>query len=212
MHRMLFAIGALLLSGCASVTTGYHQGVIFETAQQDGQLVNGAECTASNSRRASMPFRSGEKVQIRRDEADLHVRCSSPGLPDAEGRLISGSNHVGWGNVLVGGIVGVIVDSSTDASRMYPSWLRLVFGESRSYDRRKDETREPMLGIVVGTTQPTAPAPDPAAPATALAEAPPAAPSMPAAAPPPAASAPPAEAQPAQAAPGANWRKWGTRP
>lgn len=193
-----------MLTGCASLTSGRHQGVTFETIRADGQVVNGAECIATNSRR-TMPFRSGPQVQVRRDKGDLYVKCTSNGLPSAEGQLISSENFVGVGNILVGGLVGMAVDGGTGASRKYPAWVRLVFGEYRRHDPRTDKTREPMLGTLVSATA-LLPAPqEPAATPTAADTA-----AQPAVQPTPAPAAAAPEPAPVPNN-GVNWRAWGEK-
>ncbi|WP_147455482.1 hypothetical protein [Solilutibacter pythonis] len=143
----------MMMAGCASITKGTTQSIRFDTVRPDGVAVEGAECTATNGKRATT-FRSGLEVRIRRDKSDLNIECKSAGLPDAEGRLVSNLNYAGLGNILIGGLVGMAVDAGTGANHSYPAWVRLVFGEYRSFDRRNDETRKPMLGVLVGGVQP----------------------------------------------------------
>lgn len=209
MKHLSCAAIILLLAGCASVTTGTSQSVRFDTVRPDGVAVEGADCTATNGRRTTA-FRSGLEVQIRRDKSDLNIECKSPGLPAAEGRLVSGHNYAGVGNILVGGLVGMAVDAGTGANHSYPAWVRLVFGEYRSFDRRSDETRKPMLGVVVGNPAPSAQEAPPVVAVGAAAEPAPssAAPAEPAAA--PAAPAPaPTAPVPSTSGPASNWRNWG---
>ena len=200
---VLVAMTCFIFSGCASVTTGTTQGVTLEVTKPDGEIVQGARCVAENDR-ATIRFRSGEKVKIRRAESNLNVTCSSDGFPDAEGTLVSSGNYVGLGNILVGGLVGMTVDAITDADKKYPDWVRLVLGEWRIFNPREDKTRSPMVGVVSSSTN-TVVAQNVAAAELVTPQAPP----LPQLHDPDARSAPSAPSQ--TVAPEAGWRNWGQK-
>ena len=201
---VLAVIACLAASGCASVTTGTTQGITFEVAKPNGEIMQGAKCIAENDR-ATIRFRSGEKVKIRRAESNLNVTCSSDGHPDAEGTLAASGNYAGLGNILVGGLVGLTVDAITDADKKYPDWVRLVLGEWRIFNLRDDKTRSPMIGVLSSATN-TVVAQSVATADSAVQQASPL-PQQPA---PDARSAP--TSTPSQTAtPETGWRKWGQK-
>jgi hypothetical protein len=160
-----------ILTGCASVTHGTTQSVKVETLTPDGQAIEGAECRLSNDKGDALT-QSGQSVQVRRSGADLKVECTRAGLPPATGHAVSRVNAGMVGNIVVGGVIGAAIDVGSGAGYNYPSWMQLVFGEERSYDRSVQQGDQPVAGVALGATRMAAPAPAAAAPAkVALAEA-----------------------------------------
>jgi hypothetical protein len=185
-----------ILTGCASVTHGTQQSVKIETLTEAGKTVEGAKCTLTNDRNGIV-MRSGESVSVRRSGALLNIECTQPGLAPATGQAISRVNTGMVGNILIGGVLGAAIDSGTGAGFNYPSWMQLVFGEVRSFDRSGQTGDQALAGVRIGETRLAAPSVVPPPP-TAIAVTPPpvaeekpATPPVVAAVPPPVAIAPP---------------------
>ncbi|MBB4721820.1 hypothetical protein [Xanthomonas euvesicatoria] len=51
-----------------------------------------------------------------------------------------------WGNILIGGAIGAIVDHSKGTGYTYPSWIQLVFGQTLSFDRHREDRGQPLQG------------------------------------------------------------------
>ncbi|MGV8959224.1 MAG: hypothetical protein ACOH1V_02395 [Stenotrophomonas sp.] len=190
----------LLLSGCASVLNDTTHPIRFDAQTVSGEIINGANCSAKNNKRQTN-FRSGETVDIRRSSKPLEIRCTQAGYADAQGRATSGTNAAMWGNIIVGGVIGAVVDHNRGTAYTYPTWVQLVFGEMRTYNRHDESNGKPVTGVMVSQIQ--APAAAPALPQTPVQSArPDAEPSV---------SSPAAPAAPAAPAPshGSDWRSWG---
>lgn len=187
-----------ILTGCASVTHGTTQNVKIETLSPEGKVVDGARCRVSNDRNDAV-VRSGLTLPVRRSGENLSIECTQAGQPPARGQAISRANVGLVGNVMIGGLIGVAIDTGTGAGFNYPSWIRLIFGEVRSFDRSAQTGDEATVGMKIGTTEmAAAPAPKTAAapvPAPAVVAPPPPSP--------PVAVAPAAPVRPAPAAPSA---------
>ncbi|WP_198086090.1 hypothetical protein [Variovorax sp. E3] len=141
-----------ILTGCASVTHGTTQNVKIETLTAEGKVINGAKCLITNDRNDSV-MRSGDTVPIRRSGANLNIECSQPGLAPANGQAVSRANVGMAGNILLGGMIGAVVDASTAAGYNYPSWIQLIFGEVRNVDRSAQSGDGPTAGIKIGATE-----------------------------------------------------------
>ncbi|WP_062482368.1 hypothetical protein [Variovorax boronicumulans] len=178
------------------MTHGTTQNVKVETLSPEGKVVDGARCRVSNDRNDAV-VRSGLTLPVRRSGENLNIECTQSGLPPARGQAISRVNVGLVGNVMIGGLVGVAIDTGTGAGFNYPSWIQLIFGEVRSFDRSAQTGDEATVGMKIGTTEMAA-AP---APKTAAALVP--APAVVAPPPPPVAVAPAAPVRPAPAAPSA---------
>lgn len=140
-----------ILTGCASVTHGTSQTVKIETLSASGQVIDGAECRVSNDK-AEILVLSGQSAPVRRSGANLSIDCAQAGYPAASGQAISRANPGMVGNILIGGGIGAAIDASSGAGFSYPSWIQLVFGEVRSFDRNSQQGDLPLAGIHLGTT------------------------------------------------------------
>lgn len=189
-----------ILTGCASVTHGTTQNVKVETLSPEGKVVDGARCRVSNDRNDAV-VRSGLTLPVRRSGENLNIECIQSGLPPARGQAISRVNVGLVGNVMIGGLVGVAIDTGTGAGFNYPSWIQLIFGEVRSFDRSAQTGDEATVGMKIGTTEMAAAPASKTAAVPVPVPAPAPAPAMVAPPPPPVAVAPPAPVRPAPAAP-----------
>lgn len=166
----------LVFTGCATVLNDSTHPVRVDTVTEDGELVTGAKCRLHNDKYHDT-FQSGDTIQVRRSARDLDITCRMDGHPDAVGRATSRANAGMWGNLLVGGAVGAIVDHSKGTAYTYPTWVRLVFGWVSTFDRRAEDTGAPLDGERVSRTAAVRMAPPSAAPAPNVSAAPPRAPS-----------------------------------
>lgn len=181
----LWALACLvsLLTGCASVTHGTTQTVKIETLTPSGEPVDGAECKVLNDKSETV-MRSGQSVPVRRSGGNLNIECTHPGQPPASGQATSRVNGGMVGNILIGGLVGAAIDSGTGAGFNYPSWMQLVFGEVRIFDRSSQNGDQALAGLKIGQTRLASAAPPEQASPPALASVP-SAPSVASAASPP---------------------------
>lgn len=150
-HRGGFAIlfaclAGGLSSGCASFVNQATHPMRIETALPDGSLRDGAECSLDDGTGSSKAY-SGETTQVTRSRLDLDIVCRLPGQPDARGRLISRANVGLAGNFFFGGAVGAAIDLGNASAYTYPTWVRLVFGQSLVFDRRLEEDGKPLMGL-----------------------------------------------------------------
>ena len=144
-HAYAAIAAAWALSGCATVINDASQAVLIETLAPDGQAVNGAHCSVGGQGETGAA-RSGGTVSLRRGSQDLDILCKDPAQPDARGRLISRANAAMAGNIILGGLIGVVIDHAKGTGYSYPSWVQLVFGRSLVFDRGDEETGRPLKG------------------------------------------------------------------
>lgn len=150
MIKNFAAIAAVLAcSGCASVMNDSTHPVKVETKTQSGELVSGAECKLSNDY-GTVTVKSGETTQVRRSGKDLDIVCKDPKNPDANARAISRANSGMWGNIILGGGIGAVIDHNKGTAYTYPTWVQLIFGKTLVFDRSAEKEGQPTLG-----TEPT---------------------------------------------------------
>ena len=142
-----------LLSGCATVINESQQPIRVETATESGELVAGADCTLTNDSGA-ITVKSGKSVPVRRSGTDMDVVCRHQDNPEALARVISRANAGLYGNIIIGGGIGAIIDHSRGTAYTYPSWIRLVFGRRLVLDRATENEGQPVTGSGVVIKKP----------------------------------------------------------
>jgi len=119
--RRLAVLLPLGLCACATITTSPSQDLAIATeppgarceVHRDGRFVGTLEATLGT-------------LRIGKSSRDSVVTCTRPGHRPAQATLRPEFNPVTIGNVLLGGVVGIIVDASTGAVSRYPDSVQLV--------------------------------------------------------------------------------------
>lgn len=112
------------LSACASITGGTHQHLSVETRSAKQETIH-ADCTVSNSRGEQHVSTPGV-VTLHRDSGPVDVRCMKDGAPIGGQEYLAHIRPMVWGNFLIGGVIGLIVDFSNGAARHYPDVLQVM--------------------------------------------------------------------------------------
>lgn len=160
-YSVVICAVAVLSTGCASVVNDSTHPVRVETRDEAGALVSGAECKLTNDY-GSVTLKSGDTTQVRRSSKDLDIVCKDGARTEARGRAISRANGGMWGNIILGGGIGAVIDHNKGTAYTYPTWMQLVFGKVLTFDRTAEKEGQPVLGTEpVG--QAAAPAPGPVA-------------------------------------------------
>ena len=117
----IFSIG--LITGCASITGSKNQPVSITTAC-DGAVVNGAACTLTNDK-GQWFLQTPGSVTIQKAYGDLSVVCKK-GEATGSSVFQSKSNGGVWGNLLIGGPIGYVVDANSGAGFDYPPTMSIA--------------------------------------------------------------------------------------
>ncbi len=107
------------------MTKGTTQQLTVNTAPQ------GADCvlTRQGARIAQVNPTPGT-IEISKSRHDIHVRCERAGYPVAQGTLGSELEAMTFGNILIGGLVGVAVDVGTGAANKYEKSITIPLDPS----------------------------------------------------------------------------------
>ncbi|MEO5337911.1 MAG: hypothetical protein H7841_13625 [Magnetospirillum sp. WYHS-4] len=122
--RLLSIVAVAGLSGCGSVVSGTTQPVFVETPK-----VSGAICKLSDSKsgRWSLDFSPGT-VTVQKGDGPMTVACEKGGHEPTAVTVEETIAGVTFGNILIGGGIGFIVDAASGAAQRYPDkvvvWLK----------------------------------------------------------------------------------------
>ena len=148
----LAVLAASVLSGCASITGSELQLLSLQAWDKDGAQVAGADCKLSNDK-GTWYAKPPASPTVARSAEDLTVNCEAAGQAPGSVRAISRANAGMAGNILFGGVVGVMIDHNRGTAYDYPSTISVVFGASKVIDKNDESGASPAA-------QPaTAPAP-----------------------------------------------------
>ena len=130
-NRSLIALMALsaFASGCSTLTgDGTSQNLAVMTYTTDNKDVTGASCELRNDE-GTWTAVTPASVMVRRSNKDLMVKCTKPGLADARANVVSRTKANMWGNIIIGGGIGAIIDHNNGSAYQYPASLRMIMGQ-----------------------------------------------------------------------------------
>lgn len=145
---MIFA--ALSAGGCASITSSELQKISLTTSTSDGKAVEGVKCAFRNDK-GTWEGTSPGFISVHRSSQDLSVECKKDGLPDGMLRAISRVSGGMIGNVIFGGVIGVVIDHTSGNGYNYPDSLPVVMGGTVTADRATQQTAAAPPGTPAAT-------------------------------------------------------------
>ena len=141
----ILSIATFLTSGCATLLKGSSQGVTVKTEPP------GAICELSKKGKSiGIVNPTPGTIQLGKGATALDVGCKKSGYFDSNATMTSSLQGWTFGNLILGGIVGLVVDASSGAAYQYRSeiYLRLLpesFLSVESRDGYFDGWRDDLL-------------------------------------------------------------------
>ena len=120
MHLFGYFVCVLSLTGCATIMEGSGQSVSISTSPA-GALCDVDRAGVHLGTVATTPG----SLRLDKSKNDITVSCTKDGYQPAS--VSESPKFVGttFGNVLIGGLVGVVVDAASGANFAYPTEVRL---------------------------------------------------------------------------------------
>jgi len=187
------AMAAFTLSGCATVVNGTHQDLVLTT------IPDGSTMTVTGGESCTSPF----KIKLKRRNP-VRVDIAHAGFKPTYVLVRSKAGGATVGNVLAGGLIGIVVDSSNGSNNfLSPNPVKVKLAPEGSAEESKllDKNDKEQLVSAYNATVRADVAPTIGAEAAGVV--PPAQAATPAPAPAPASATGPAASDPAPAAPAA---------
>ena len=124
MYKIIVVASLLSITGCASVTGSKLQPVSVQTAL-DNKEVAGIGCTLTNDAGKWFVTTPGS-VTVNKSTGDMAVDCVKDANIVGHETVVSKSNGAVWGNIILGGGIGYIVDRNTGAGFDYPNTITVM--------------------------------------------------------------------------------------
>lgn len=141
----LALLAVALLSGCATLTTSSSQTVTMTTEppgaactfKRDGQVIGVVNPTPGS-------------LSVSKSHTAIDVSCVKEGFVDATGSVGSKFQAMTFGNILFGGIIGIVVDAASGATAEYEPTITIrltpsEFADAAARDRFFDEQRDTFV-------------------------------------------------------------------
>lgn len=145
MRKLSLVICALALpfitAGCASITGSTNQSVSVQTRQQAGVEVIGASCELSNNKGKWFVTTPGS-VSIHKSNDDLQVICKKESLENGRAAVVSDTKGSMFGNILLGGGIGAIVDHNNGSAYEYPTVIDILMGSFTKIETPKNQSNQ----------------------------------------------------------------------
>lgn len=127
-------IGTLMLvSGCSTLTgEGTAQNISVETIERaSGDRIIDARCDLSNDEGAWTVLTPGS-VMVHRSNKPLSVKCQKTGYIQDYSSVDSKTKANMWGNIIIGGGIGALIDHNNGAAYEYPDVVRIPMRKGAS--------------------------------------------------------------------------------
>jgi hypothetical protein len=134
------------LGGCATITSGGFQTIDVRTEPV------GADCMFSrDGNPVARVNPTPGSILVGKSAGNIAVLCRKPGFEDTGGTIGSGFQPMTLGNIVLGGIIGVVVDASTGAMTKYPEGVTFLliphqFRDERERDQFFADMEQSFLG------------------------------------------------------------------
>jgi hypothetical protein len=125
MHRIFTIVvwlsTAVVTAGCATITTGGFQTITVRTEPE------GADCRFSQDGNVVARVNpTPGPILVGKTSSGISVLCRKDGYQDTAGIVGSEFQPMTLGNILLGGLIGVVVDASTGATAKYPETVTFL--------------------------------------------------------------------------------------
>lgn len=132
-----------MTGGCATITKGSSQNVTVDTDP------SAAICTLTREGKViAVVNPTPGTVNVTKAQGDLVVTCQKPEYLEAVGNVGSKFQPMTFGNILFGGLIGVVVDAASGAMseyeptvtiRMVPAAFASIQARDQFFERRREE-------------------------------------------------------------------------
>jgi len=125
----------LFFSGCATITSGTTQTIFVDTVNAPGANCKGIDTKGREYYWTNTPSSSW----VHKGDGPLKITCEKPGFRETVFTVDEEISGAIVGNLIAGGLIGVLVDSASGAAQEYPSVVKFPM---EPVDSAPEETKE----------------------------------------------------------------------
>ncbi len=117
---LLAVAAAATTSACASITSGTTQSINVNSNPDE------ADCTLTREGKDIATVKTPGPVKISRESRSIRVVCRKEGYNAGEAALDAQMESAFFGNLILGGVVGLAVDAASGAYQRYPAFVMVA--------------------------------------------------------------------------------------
>ena len=118
--KMFLLIGALALSGCATLTSGTTQSILVDTFNAPGATCKGVDKRGREYYWVNTPSAS----TVQKGDGPMSIACEKTGFKKTVHTIDETLVGTTFGNIILGGGVGIFIDAASGAAQEYPTLVR----------------------------------------------------------------------------------------
>ena len=142
-YKFVMSIAVVFtMSGCASITGSTTQNISIQTREASGKEVSEAKCELINKKGTYFVTTPGT-ITISRSNDDLQVTCRKDGFENGRAGVVSDTKGSMFGNIVLGGGIGAIIDHNNGSAYEYPSFVQVVMGAFTNIGKVREEQKQP---------------------------------------------------------------------
>jgi len=115
--RILLVLPVILFSACSTIVSSNNQSVTIKALHENAEI-NGSTCKLSNSK-GEWTTVTPQSVTVRKSFGDMSITCRKDKLMGSK-IVASSAEGSTFGNILIGGGIGALVDAGTGNGYSYP--------------------------------------------------------------------------------------------
>lgn len=131
-------LGSSLFSGCASVSGDSFQTLSLDVKTKKGEQLDGVQCQLSNDK-GNWSAKTPSPVMVHKSAGDLTVVCTKKGYDSGTTKVASSANGGMFGNIILGGGIGAIVDHSKGTAYNYPKTVPIEMGATLDLGKKAEK-------------------------------------------------------------------------
>lgn len=113
-------VSTALLNGCATIVSGKEQSVSVTTPPAQN-----ATCELKNDKGSWFIGKTPQSVMVHRSYQDLQINCRKNGYQINHTEVPSKVQPWMFGNIIFGGVIGVVVDAVVGSGYNYPEKIQV---------------------------------------------------------------------------------------
>ena len=120
MKSLLFVLIAIILTGCATITTGTTQSILVDTFNVQGATCKGVDARGREYYWPNTP----SATTVQKGDAPMIITCEKAGFKKTVHTVHETFVGATLGNIILGGGVGILVDAVNGAAQQYPNIVK----------------------------------------------------------------------------------------
>ncbi len=120
MKSLLFVLIAIILTGCATIVTGTAQSILVDTFNVQGANCKGVDAKGREYYWPNTP----SATTVQKGDAPMILTCEKAGFKKTVHTVHETFVGATLGNIILGGGVGILVDSISGAAQEYPNIVK----------------------------------------------------------------------------------------